>query len=73
MPYVLRTRTKKFIGIFFILGLVLIYSVVAVTLAGMMSTAHWSVHLLFFAVSGIGWIVPAMGIIKWMVTDSGRG
>ena len=73
MAYTLRTRTKKFIGIFFILGLITIYSVVAVTLAGMMSEAHWSVHLLFFAVSGIGWIVPAMGIIKWMVTDTGRG
>ena len=73
MQFVLRTRTKKLIGIFFILGLVTIYSLVAVTLAGMMANAHWSVHLLFFAVSGIGWIVPAMGIIKWMVTDSGRG
>ena len=73
MAFVLRTRTKKFIGIFFILIVTFLYSIIAVTLAATIQDAHWSVHLLFFATSGIGWLLPAMGIIKWMVTDSGKG
>ena len=73
MAYVLRRRTKKFIGIFFIVGLVLIYSLVAVTLAGAIANAHWSVHLAFFFFSGLSWVLPAMLIIRWMETDGGRG
>ena len=73
MAYVLRTRTKKFIGIFFILGLVIVYSLVAVTLAGLIADAHWTAHLAFFFFSGFAWLLPAMVIIKWMATDNGRG
>ena len=73
MAYVLRTRTKKFIGIFFMLLLIVVYSLVAVTLAGFIANAHWSVHLAFFFFSGFAWLLPAMVIIKWMATDNGRG
>ena len=73
MTFVLRRRTKKLLGIFFIVGLVLVYSLIAVTLAGTIADAHWSVHLAFFFFSGLGWVLPAMLIIRWMETDSGRG
>lgn len=73
MAIVLRRRTKKFLGIFFIVGLVIIYSLIAVTLAGTIAQAHWSVHFAFFLFSGLSWVLPAMLIIRWMETDSGRG
>ena len=74
MPYVLRTRTKKFLGVFFILAVTLVYCMVTVTIAAAgLSTAPWYIHMLFFATTGVLWVLPAMGIIKWMVTDTGRG
>lgn len=73
MPYVLRRRTKKLIGIFFIVGLTMVYSLVAVTLAGFIIDAHWTAHLAFFFFSGVGWVLAAMLIIRWMETDGGAG
>lgn len=73
MTLVLRRRTKKLLGIFFIVGLILVYSMVAVTLAGAIAGAHWTVHLAFFLFSGLAWVLPAMLIIRWMETDSGAG
>ena len=74
MAWTLSTRTKKFFGIFFILGLVLVYSVVAVTIAAaVLNEAPWYAHALYFMFSGVLWVLPAALIIKWMVTDTGRG
>ncbi len=43
----------------------LIYALVATTVAAAtLGAAHWSVHLLYFLVTGLLWILPAMVIIK---------
>lgn len=74
VAWVLSTRRKKFLGIFFIVGLVLIYSIVAVTVAAaVLNSAPWYAHALYFGFSGVMWVLPAALIIKWMVTDSGAG
>jgi Na+/serine symporter len=63
MPKTLR----KLIGVVLIIALVLIYALVATTVAAAtLGAAHWSVHLLYFLVTGLLWILPAMVIIKWM-------
>jgi Na+/serine symporter len=63
MPKTLR----KLIGVVLIIALVLIYALVATTVAAAtLGAAHWSVHLLYFLVTGLLWILPAMAIIKWM-------
>lgn len=60
-------RLKKFIGIFLIIILVIVYSLVAVTIATYnLAESAWYVHLAYFAIGGIFWILPAMAIISWM-------
>ena len=60
-------RIKKLIGTIALVLIVSIYCIFAVAFA----TVHlppdngW-VHLAFFGVAGLLWIVPAMIIIKWM-------
>ena len=60
-------RLKKFIGMILLVSLVVIYAIVAVMIASaQLAESHWSVHLAYFAFSGLLWVVPAMVIIKWM-------
>ena len=60
-------RLKKFIGMILLLSLVAIYAIVAVMIASaQLAESHWSVHLAYFAFSGLLWVVPAMVIIKWI-------
>lgn len=63
MPY----RLKKFIGMLILVALVVIYAIVATTIATYrLADSAWYVHLAFFALSGILWVVPAMFVISWM-------
>lgn len=60
-------RLRKFIGTILIVVLVLFYAMLAVTVATLtLAQSPWWVHLLYFLLSGVIWILPAMGIIKWM-------
>ncbi|MCJ8508423.1 DUF2842 domain-containing protein [Rhizobium lemnae] len=60
-------RLKKFIGTILIIVLVSVYAIVATTIATLtLSTAPWYVHLLYFLLTGVIWILPAMLIIRWM-------
>lgn len=71
MRTTLPLRVKKMIGLFLILALIFIYAIVAVTIAGAtLANAPWYAHMLYFAFSGILWVVPAAIIIKWMETVS---
>jgi hypothetical protein len=60
-------RLRKFIGMLLLLALVVIYAMAASTFAvARLAESHWLTHLAFFAFSGLLWVLPAMGIIKWM-------
>lgn len=60
-------RLRKFIGIILIVFLVLLYAVLATTIATLtLGNSPWWVHLLYFLLSGVLWVGPAMLIIKWM-------
>lgn len=62
-------RLKKFIGTILIVILVVVYAPVAVTIASArLAESAWWVHLLYFLVTGLLWVLPAMVIIKWMLT-----
>ncbi|MEM8750910.1 MAG: DUF2842 domain-containing protein [Pseudomonadota bacterium] len=64
-------RVKKMIGMFFIVLLVIVYSLVAVTIASsLLADSPWYAHLAFFGFGGLLWILPAMVIIKWMSTET---
>ena len=60
-------RLKKFIGTILIVLLFIVYALVATTIATYrLAESPWYVHFLYFLLSGILWIVPAMFIIRWM-------
>ncbi|MBZ9676721.1 DUF2842 domain-containing protein [Mesorhizobium sp. ES1-1] len=63
-------RLKKLIGTFLLLALVVIYALVAsiFAVARLSESGPW-VHFLFFLLSGLLWVLPAMGIIKWLMLE----
>ena len=62
-------RLKKLIGTVLLVLLVIVYALVATMVAvAQLAESSAIVHLIFFFLSGLLWILPAMWIIKWMVT-----
>lgn len=60
-------RTKKLIGVFLLLALVLLYAVFATAFASAyLGNASGVVHLVYFFVTGLMWVVPAALLIRWM-------
>ncbi len=60
-------RIRKFIGTILLLALVAVWALLAMALAQfMLINAKAWVALLYYAVVGIGWILPAMPLIRWM-------
>ena len=61
-------RARKFIGTILLATLAFLYAIVAVTVATYrLADASGWVHLLYFGLSGMLWVVPAMFLIKWMI------
>ena len=63
-------RLKKLIGTVLLVALVIVYALAATTIAaGRLADSGPVVHLIFFLATGLLWVLPAMGIIKWMVRE----
>ena len=63
----MHPRLRSFIGTIVIILLVVTYAVVATAFASAaLGQSPWWVHLAYFVVSGVVWILPAMLIIRWM-------
>lgn len=61
-------RLKKLIGTILLVALVIIYALVATTVAvARLGESGPLVHLAFFLFTGVLWVLPAMGIIKWLM------
>ncbi len=60
-------RVKRLVGSFIIVGLVIFYAFFAMTIATyrLAGTAWWQ-QLLYFLLTGILWVAPAMFVISWM-------
>lgn len=62
-----RPTLRSFIGTILIILIVSIYALLATTIAtATLATAPWWAHLLYFLLTGLLWVVPAMLVIKWM-------
>ena len=73
MRFKMPIRLKKFVGMVLLVVLVVVYAIIAVMIASaQLAESHWLVHLVYFAVSGLLWVVPAMLIIKWMAGPVGE-
>ena len=66
---------KKLVGTFLLVALVVIYALVATTIAtARLADASAWLHAVYFLVSGILWVFPAMAIISWMArSHTGSG
>ena len=63
----IHPRLRSLIGTVVIICLVVIYAVAATAIASAtLAQSPWWVHLAYFVLSGVLWILPAMLIIKWM-------
>jgi hypothetical protein len=60
-------RQRKLIGAFVLIALVVCWSLIAMALAQLpaIKTNRW-VEAIYYVVAGLGWVLPAMPLIKWM-------
>jgi Protein of unknown function (DUF2842) len=60
-------RTRKLIGTFALLALVTVWSLLAMALAqSVLTDINGLVAAIYYVVAGLGWVLPAMLLIKWM-------
>jgi hypothetical protein len=63
----MNIRTRKLIGTFGLLALVPIWALLAMALAqSALASAGHLVTTLYYVVAGLGWIVLAMPLVRWM-------
>jgi hypothetical protein len=61
-------RTRKLIGTFALFALVIGWSLIAMAIAQFPPIFNnpW-VAAVYYFVAGIGWVLPAMPLVKWML------
>ena len=65
----MKMRWKKFLGVFLLIGIVIIYSLLVMRVAvAVLPTAGGIVQFVFYAVAGMAWVVPVRYLILWMNT-----
>ena len=70
----MQPRFRSFIGTIVIICLVVVYAVVATAIASAtLAQSPWWMHLTYFVLTGILWVLPAMLIIKWMAGPKKQG
>ncbi len=63
----MNVRQRKFVGILLVLAVLVGYAVLAVSLGDVLiGDASTTVQLIYFAVAGLLWVVPAGLVIRWM-------
>ncbi|EIM75908.1 DUF2842 domain-containing protein [Nitratireductor rhodophyticola] len=61
-------RLRKFIGMVALVALVAVYAILSTAIAvAQLAESGPLVHLAYFFLSGLLWIIPAMFIIRWMI------
>ena len=59
-------RTRKFVGTLLLLALVTVWSLLAMAFAQMLLPQGGFVAGIYYVVVGLGWVLPAMPLIRWM-------
>ena len=63
-------RSRKFLGVLLILGSIAAWLAIGTTIyLELLQGMPWFVLIVFFAIVGMGWVFPAMAIIRWMARD----
>jgi len=64
----MHIRTRKLIGTFLLLAFVTLWSLTAMALAqSVLTDINGLVAAIFYLVAGLGWVLPAMLLVWWMV------
>jgi hypothetical protein len=63
----MRVRTRKLIGTILLLLLATVWSLTAMVIAQVpvIANSGW-LQAAYYVVAGLGWVLPAMPLIKWM-------
>ncbi len=70
---VMRLRSRKFIGAIALFLLVIVWALVAMALAQSPAIRDNSVvSVAYYVVAGLGWVIPAMPLVRWMSGGGGR-
>jgi hypothetical protein len=60
-------RIRKLIGTVALLVLVAVWSLIAMALAqSVLTNINGFVAAIYYVVAGLGWVLPAMLLVKWM-------
>jgi len=60
-------RSRKFIGAILLIALVVVWSLAAMAFAQIvLPSAGGVAAFLYYAVAGLGWVLPAMPLVAWM-------
>jgi hypothetical protein len=60
-------RLRKFIGTIALLALVMVWALLAMAAAQfMLPNVNGWVAAIYYVVAGLGWVLPAMPLIRWM-------
>jgi hypothetical protein len=63
-------RIRKLIGGIVLIVLVVGWALIAMALAQLpVIKANAVVEVIYYVVAGLGWLLPAMPLVKWMVVD----
>lgn len=64
----MKIRTRKFFGTIALLVLAAVWSLVAMAMAQAPWLASSGIlQAIYYVVAGIGWVLPAMPIVSWML------
>ena len=73
MPHMTQ-RNRKLIGAFLLVGSIIVWSILATWIYLLLPEGLPGLVLIgFFIVAGMGWVLPAMPLIKWMARPDGAG
>ena len=65
-PLPVNPSWRSLAGIFLILALILVWSVIVVSAYDLIAGTPWPVQALFFLVAGTAWVLPLRPLLKWM-------
>ena len=67
-------RLRKFIGTILLLTLVIVWALVAMALAqAPLIRDHAIASVAYYVIAGLGWVLPAMPLVRWMSAPGIRG
>jgi len=67
-------RLRKLIGTIALLTLVIVWALLAMAIAQpVLASANHLIEALYYVITGLGWVLPAMPLIKWMSRPDQNG